>query len=368
MRMSLLVDANPFRAALDADLATARDSVLLQTLSFEGDGTGRHLASALHRCAATDRRVLVDSFSRAMLSCSFLLAPRSIADERLQREATATSVMLERLNRRGVGVRYGAPLGALLRRLPARNHKKSVLIDDRIAYIGGFNFSDHNFAWHDMMLRIDDERVAAFLRKDFDTTWARQPRPLSADFDGLALDVLDGRSNSAAFVRLFKYIGDARREIVVHTPYLMFPFTTHLAAAARNGVRVTVITPEHNTIPALRRYIAGVAARYGFGLHVYQGCMSHLKAILIDDECLVMGSSNFDYLSYRRFHEIVAYITDIRVIQQFRGSVLEPDLARSVRVAPRALRCASVGLRGVSSRLLEMRLRATGLALVALSA
>jgi cardiolipin synthase A/B len=361
MNMSLLVDAAPFRQALDDDLAAANDSVLLQTLSFEGDSTGRHLAAALHRCSAQDRRVLVDSFNRAMLSCRFLLAPASIADEGLQKEVAATAIMLERLHRRGVPVRHGEPLGTMLRRMPARNHKKSILIDRRVSYIGGFNFSDHNFAWHDMMLRIEDERVGAFLAADYEATWERRPRACSATFDGLALHVLDGRSNRAAFTHLFNRIRAARRSIVVHTPYLMFPFTGHLAAAARRGVHVQVITPAHNTVPALRRYIVGAATRHGFDLRVYQGRMSHLKAILIDDDCLVMGSSNFDYLSYRRFHEIVAYVSDSGVIEQFRTRVLQPDLACSTAVAPSRLN-------GALTHLLEARLRATSLALVALSA
>lgn len=358
MHMSLLIDADPFRTGLERDLAGARSAVLLQTLSFEGDGTGRRLARALHRCPALDRRVIVDSFNRAILSGSFLLAPSAIADPRLQREAGRTMMMLERLNRRGVPVRFCAPLGLLLRRLPARNHKKSIIVDDRVAWIGGFNFTDHNFSWHDMMLRIEDDRVAAFLREDFEATWQHRPRPLSRTFDGISIDVLDGRSNPAAFLRLFNRIRLARREIVVHTPYLMFPFTGQLAAAVRRGVRVTVITPEANTIPALRRYVAGAAAHAGFDLRIYQERMSHLKAILIDDECLVVGSSNFDYLSYHRHQEIVAYVTDRTVIEQFSTRVLAPDLAASV----------AVNATRQSGRLLEVRLRLAGAALVAVSA
>lgn len=359
MNMSLLVDAAAFRTALERDLAAARQHVLLQTLSFEGDATGRRLSAALHRCAAADRRVIVDSFNRAVLSGRFLLAPGAIADDRLQREANATGMMLERLNRRGVGVRYSTPLGRALRMMPARNHKKSILVDGRITYIGGFNFSDHNFSWHDMMLRIEDERVAAFLTRDFAATWDGHARAASAAFDGLEIDVLDGRTNAAAFRRLFDRLRDARTSIVVHSPYLMFPFTAHLAAAAARGVRVTIITPAHNTIPALLRYAEAAAARHGFDVRIYPHRMSHLKAILIDDACLVAGSSNFDYLSYHRHQEIVAYVTDPRAIDAFRAQVLGPDLAVCT---------AGSVIAGKGARVLEARLRAIGLALVALSA
>lgn len=356
MKMSLLIDAPAFRGALERDIAVARRRVALQTLSFEGDAVGRRLAVALHRCGAMDRRVIVDSFNRVMLSGRCLLAPAAVTDAAVQREAAITHRMLTRLHRRGVPVRMCAPLGRTLRRMPARNHKKSIIVDD-VAYLGGFNFTEHNFAWHDMMLRIEDSDVAAFLHADFCATWQHAPCAASGSFPGIDIDVLDGRSNPQAFARLFDLIGAARSEIFVHTPYLMFPFVSRLAHAVRRGVRVTVVTPAHNTVPSLRRYIGHAAARHGFDLRIYPGRMSHLKAMLIDGESLIVGSSNFDYLSYHRHQEIVAYVSDVSLIRAFGERIVAPDLALSVRAPP-----ASRG-----SLLTEARLRATSLALVALS-
>ena len=62
--------------------------------------------------------------------------------------------------------------------------------------------------------------------------------------------------------------------------------------------------------------------------------MSHLKAMLIDDEYLIAGSSNFDYLSYRLYQEIIAIFTDRDLIDDFRERVMLPDLA-----AARAVEC-----------------------------
>ena len=59
-------------------------------------------------------------------------------------------------------VKYGNPFGFSPRGWLTRNHKKLIVIDDRITYIGGINFSEHNAAWHDMMLRIDDVAVGRF--------------------------------------------------------------------------------------------------------------------------------------------------------------------------------------------------------------
>lgn len=357
MELSLLIDADEFRTALERDIAAARRSVWLQTLSFEGDTVGRRLAASLHRSVAPDRRVLVDSFNRVIISGAVVLSPAALASRAFQREAAATHVMLNRLNARGTAVRYCAPLGSMLRRLPARNHKKSIIIDGDIAYIGGINFTEHNFAWHDSMLRIRDPGAAAILHDDFLHTWAGRPRALHAELDGLTLDVLDGRTNARAFAALFDRIAAARRRIVVHTPYLMFPFTEHVAAAARRGVHVTVITPARNTVPALSAYIRRAARRHGFDLRIYPDRMSHLKALLIDDDALILGSSNFDYLSYHRHQEILATVSDRPTIQDFIARVLLPDLSRCVTPEPGMprgpfleprLRLASVALAAVS--------------------
>jgi phosphatidylserine/phosphatidylglycerophosphate/cardiolipin synthase-like enzyme len=58
--------------------------------------------------------------------------------------------------------------------------------------------------------------------------------------------------------------------------------------------------------------------------------MLHTKAMLVDDEALVIGSSNFDVFSHRIQQELMVIVRDRRLIEQFRREVLEPDLAQSV--------------------------------------
>ena len=60
--------------------------------------------------------------------------------------------------------------------------------------------------------------------------------------------------------------------------------------------------------------------------------MTHLKAMLIDDQYLIAGSSNFDYLSYRLYQETIAIVTDRRAISEFSERVMLPDLASSLAV------------------------------------
>lgn len=62
---------------------------------------------------------------------------------------------------------------------------------------------------------------------------------------------------------------------------------------------------------------------------MYPGRMNHLKAMLVDGRSLIVGSSNFDFLSFHFLQEIVAVIRDPAVISEFRDNVLDPDLKLS---------------------------------------
>jgi len=329
MSTELLVDAGEFCARLAGDLAGARHRAWVQTLSFEGDSAGLWLAAALQSCPASDRRVMVDTYTRWFLSDRFLYHPVNLLDAGLRAEARSTRNMLRALRSDGVSVKFVAPMGLLFRRLPARDHKKIVLIDDRIAYIGGMNFSDHNFEWHDLMIRFEDAAVAAFLRDDYLATWAGGGEGCRARFDGVDLLSLDGVTNERHLEDVLMLIRRAEQSVIVHNAYVTFPFCDALRDAARRGARVTVLTPSVNNRGFLRDYIMWEAGRSGFEVVLYPGRMSHLKAMLIDDRFLIAGSSNFDWLTWGFQPELLAVISRPDVIAQFRARVLEPDLAQS---------------------------------------
>ena len=80
--------------------------------------------------------------------------------------------------------------------------------------------------------------------------------------------------------------------------------------------------------------------------------MSHLKAMLVDDEHLIAGSSNFDYFSYRIHQEILAVFTDPYVISEFRERVMIPDLANAGSVECKAS-VAGKQLLNIQMRLLD---------------
>ena len=336
-RVSILVDSTDFWEALRADLAGARDHAYLQTYSFEGDRVGTALTEELLSSRVADRRLLVDSYTRVNQSDRWIPSPGFLFDRELREEVRNTRRLVATLRSHGVGVRFGRPFGFLGHRILRRDHKKIILLDDRVAYVGGINFSEHNFEWHDFMVRIEDRDVARFLRRDFLRSWEGRSERSSRRFPELGLDLhaLPGRGNREAFGGLVARIGNAERSIQVISPYLGPPFTRHLAAAVKRGVEVRVVGPLENNLGYLQRFLFAEAARFGFELHLFEDRMIHMKCMLIDDGVLVTGSSNFDLLSYHGFlAEVVAVIRSPSVIEAFRRKVLKPALAGSRHYRP----------------------------------
>ncbi len=355
MKTELLVDFSEFWSRLSEDIRSAQRSVFVQTFAFEGDAVGKQLSAALLSSSAPDRRILADSFTRVVLSDRFRFSPANFFDRNLRSEARATAEMFREIKSAGVDLKFTNPYGVTPRRLLSRNHKKLIVIDHTTAYFGGINFSEHNAAWHDLMLRTDDPDAVMFLRKDFLSTWTGQDQIARGEFDGLELFTLDGRTNRAAFQRVLDLIDAAKQTIFVESPYITFPFYERLREAAQRGVDVTIVTPGQNNWSYFAKYARVESARSQIDLRLYQGGMSHLKAMLIDNQYLIAGSSNFDYLSYRLYQEVVGVITAPEVIAEFRERVMLPDLTKSVAVSCNAS-AVDKGLLSFQTRLLDAAL------------
>ena len=332
IRFELLVGAGTVWRRAQADIAAAKRRVLVQAMTFEGDAAGGAVGEAILANPASDRRVLVDAYTRHVISDHFVWSPRLLLDKGFKGEVAETGAMFRRMQADGVGVRVTNPPGALYLGFAARNHKKLIVADD-VAYVGGLNFSDHNFAWRDLMLRIDDRYVADRLSDDFDATFLGRPQPWSAAFEGIELHSLDGRNNAAVFAPLIEAMAGARKRVCVVSPYLTFPFVEALAAASARGVAVQLITPLANNKRRVRDYLVSSALEAGFDVRLTAE-MEHLKGMLIDDEALILGSSNFDFVSYHAQEELVAVVRDPGVIAAFREMVIAPSLAEATVAQP----------------------------------
>ena len=326
MNIQLLVDSREFWACLESDLSLARQNVYIQTFSFEGDDVGALLGRTLTRCGARDRRLLVDGYSLLYQNDRLIPGP-ALLEPAFRHELGETHRWVRRMRRAGVGVRFANPIGPSPVRLVRRNHKKLVVVDDRVAYLGGINFCDHNFEWHDMMLRVEDAELARHLAGDFRASWEGRSQASDTTFGPLRVFSLNGRGNQTRFTPVLDLMDRATETIDVVSAYLSPPFTDHLVRAAARGVRVRVLTPERNNKPNLARFIRRTAGRHGFEILQYPERMNHLKAMLVDGATLVVGSSNFDFMSFHILEELFVMTRDDGIVGAFRRRVWDPDTA-----------------------------------------
>jgi cardiolipin synthase len=324
----LLVGSDAFWRRAEEDFRAAKRRLFVEAMTFEADRAGSVVGGAIAESPAADRRILVDHYTRFVVNDRFVWWPGYWRDPAFLAEIRDTADMFRRLRQRGIGVRLTNPVGPLLIGYSARNHKKMIVADDA-AYIGGINFSDHNFAWHDVMVRIESREVADFLAADFLATYEGKARFAEGRFADVTLFALDGKTNHIGFRHLLALIAAAEQRICVVSPYLTFPFVEALEHAEKRGVAVQLITPAPNNKPLLRDYLFYVAQKANFDVRLSRD-MSHAKAMLIDGKKLILGSTNFDFVSYHVEEEIVAVIENEELIASFRNAVIGPALSAAI--------------------------------------
>ena len=324
----LLVNAPEFVAAVEPAILQARRRVLFQVMTFELDSVGRHFWDLLVRSPAEQKILCVDAFSTAKISDDLVFSPRFLLDTEFRREVRDTRSLLRLGERDGVRIVVTNPMGCLWRKFPFRNHKKMMVVDDQ-AFLGGINLSEHNFQWHDLMMRTKCPGMVDALAQDFHDTLCGVdssrivPTPLGK------LYFLDGRRSRAEYEELFTIIGDAQETVDVITPYVSDPLLERLARLPAS-VPVRLINPAPNNKAILQQELFRSAEGSNLEVLLYQPEMSHVKAVLIDGTQLILGSCNFDFVAYDLQQEVVLCTDNPRLVEQFRDRVLLPMLAESI--------------------------------------
>lgn len=334
----VLVGAQAFMQSLRVALERCQSSLYAQFMTYEGDASGEAFSELLAAKAAArlDVRLMVDGYSDVILSDVYPVLIHRRGD--VQRERTRTLALFDRLRARGVGVKRTAPPGALKQYILYRNHKKMVVLDEQIAYVGGINISDHNYAWHDFMVRIEGPLVAD-LARDFCSTWDGATVPLAAPRPGgdFVLNQCAGRYT--IFDEVLDMIERAQRTLVIESPYLLGDHVeAALRQAAGRGVRVTIILPARSNKLLYRLWVRKLRRRLAhpnvtvYGYHG-SGGMTHAKLVVADDRWASFGSFNMIELEGLTQKELNVFSSDPALIAQL-NAVVAADLQAASPVAP----------------------------------
>ena len=203
---TFLLDAKTFMDDLDYFATKAKFSFYVQAMTFEGDEAGQALIDIMSKSPAKDKRILIDAYSTVVVNDRFVFSRHYIFDKDFRSEVQATKKLITKAKERGIKIKFTNPIGFFMSRYPCRNHKKIISIDGNRCYLGGINFSDHNFAWHDFMMRCDKKAISTAIHKDFLNTWEGNNANQRYRYEDDQLYLFNGIKSQALYDEFFQEI------------------------------------------------------------------------------------------------------------------------------------------------------------------
>lgn len=211
-------------------------------------------------------------------------------------------------------------------RINWRNHRKIIIIDGKIGYIGGMNVADRYMTgrWHDLHLRIIGPAVSA-MQYNFAVDWNFMGQPLitewrKADYIrlenpiGIQMITSGPTGHWPNLAMMFqKAIANAQKRVYVMTPYFLpdESLLRTLQTAALSHVDVRILIPFRPDSVIMRHasfsYVTP-CIKSGIKVYLYNDGMMHSKAVIIDDDLVTTGSTNFDFRSFEHNFEANLFI------------------------------------------------------------
>lgn len=329
-QLRLLENGEEFFPAVFAAIESARHEVLIETFILFEDKVGLALHDVLLRAAQRGVRVdvTVDGFGSPTLSAQFV----------------------NTLTEAGARLHVFDPPPKLSRRLKLfrRLHRKIVVVDGEVGFIGGINYSADHLADFGAeakqdysveargpiveQLRLEAQRTIAQAAKE---RWPDKPlqalAPKPCDSAGQAqarLVTRDNQKHRDDIERHYRMaLQSAQREVIIANAYFFpgYRLLKSLQRAAQRGVRVHLILQGQPDVAAATwaaRMVYGRLIDAGVQIHEYCDRPMHGKVALVDEEWSTIGSSNLDPLSLSLNLEANLVIRDQHFNAQLRDKLM----------------------------------------------
>lgn len=356
-RVDIMTDGYAFFPELLRDIASATHHIHIDIYIFEDDALGRLVSDALRAKARAGVmvRVIYDDVGCWRVSRRFF----------------------EDMRKDGVECVSFLPVHfpSFTSKANYRNHRKLIIIDGRVGYVGGMNIAlryvkgivdfkktdaqggeTKGLPWRDTMLRLTGGVVYA-LQRAFLIDWYFVDRTLITDRSYYPSSVAtlhaQGESTQALLAQLVtsgptapyteimqgyvRLILSARRYIYIETPYFMpnEPVLFALKTAAMAGVDVRVICPHYSdtrfTDWASRSYLRELHEA-GVAVWLYEAGFLHSKLMVSDDSVATCGSTNIDFRSFENNFESNVFLFDEGTALRLKKVFLD-DQKQSVNIA-----------------------------------
>ena len=206
-----------------------------------------------------------------------------------------------------------------------RMHRKTLIIDEERAFVGGVNLSQKYKFWNDLVMEIGDKRLVHHLIKSFAKVYAecdgKDPMILEQNKNLLSTRTYGYIVEHFPHLRKFKlkklykeHIGKAREHVVLVTPYFAPKrwLVRALRGAVKRGVKVDVLIPNNTDYFFTDRVNCFYMYKLSdLGINFFvESEMNHAKVMVIDEKEGMVGSNNLDFLSFDLNHEVGIFFTD----------------------------------------------------------
>lgn len=298
------------------DIAAAEKYIYLETFRFNNDSIGHKFRDALAAKAkeGLDVRLLVDAYG------------------------TKESDLFDEVIAHGGKVIYFKKMKFFVSnsfaRNNTRNHRKLLLIDDGISYIGSSNITSYCLNWRDLNLRLENP-ITRKLKGCFLNNCAQYKfyelvpfeKIKTVNYHGFSI-VQDTPSGYFQTVRnyMLHLIERARSQVLIETPYFLpgQKIRRALVQAVHRGCEVVLHLPLHSDVSMvdiLSHKYFGPLYKAGVKLKFYTRDLLHAKCLLVDGKRFFMGSANMDYRSFRLQYEIMLGGDDAQIVDLLRNHI-----------------------------------------------
>lgn len=342
--VKLYTDINEQYQDMLSDIRQAKESINFQYFIIKPDASGKMFRDALIEKAhsGVQVRVVYDDFGSIKIHRRFF--------RKLIREG-------------GEVCRFFPSFFRIIsRNVNYRNHRKIVVIDKKIAYMGGANIGDEYISkhrriqpWRDTHLRLVGRSVDLLnmrFMQDFnfaakkDDKFTPQTEILTNNI--LPVQIVSSGPDEPKYgieKAYIKAIYSARKRVYIQSPYLVPSccLMNALKTAAQSGVDVRIMipkVPDKNYAYLCTKAYAKELVESGVKVYMWNGFI-HSKTLLIDDDISSVGTVNMDIRSFNLHFEVTTFIYDKNFAAQMKG-VFEKDILFSTPMDEQYIRSRGI--------------------------
>lgn len=217
-----------------------------------------------------------------------------------------------------------------------RNHRKIIIIDDNIVYLGSANINNYSLNWRELTVKMEGKLALTF-KKVFNDSWKIYEKPLFKQSIQLRqitkgsfriIRDIPSLTKQRVKKKFEDLIKNAKHEILLETPYFLpgFVLRKQLMDAAKRGVVIKVLTPKTSDVTfvdVLRSKYLGMIHKSNIEILFYKPNNLHAKLMIVDKEIFFFGSANFDYRSFRYMFEIMLLGSDKSLLADLQLHIQE---------------------------------------------